>query len=145
MIGKFVMGGMSEVGRLQGPRIAPTAGVITMFPAGFLALPTNSGRFTRDELALVPEAGVTVGYQITDHLRATVGYTFLYISSVTRPGDSIDLALNPSQIPLSLTAGPLAGPARPAARVQDTEFWAQGLSFCLAFSYSGSESTSLPH
>jgi hypothetical protein len=135
MLGKLALGGMREVVRIQGLTIVTSAAGLTTFPAGFLALPTNSGRFTRDELTLVPEAGVTVGYQITDHLRATFGYTFLYISSVTRPGDSIDLALNPSQIPLSLTTGPLTGPARPAARVQDTEFWAQGLSFGLEFSY----------
>ncbi|MFL5245529.1 MAG: BBP7 family outer membrane beta-barrel protein [Gemmataceae bacterium] len=135
VLSKLAVGGMRESVRILSETAVTSAAGLTVFPAGFLALPSNSGRFSRDDFAVVPEAGATVGYQITDHLRATFGYTFLYISSVTRPGDSIDLALNPNQIPLSLTAGPLIGPVRPIARVQDTEFWAQGLNFGLEFSY----------
>jgi hypothetical protein len=135
MSGKFALGGTQEVIRIQGQTSVTSATGIVVYPAGFLALATNSGRFTQDEFAFVPEVNLTVGYQITDHLRAFVGYTFLYISSVARPGDSIDLGLNPSQIPLSLTNGTLVGPVRPLASVHDTDFWAQGLNFGVEFTY----------
>jgi hypothetical protein len=94
-------------------------------PGGFLALPTNSGSFHKDEFAVVPEAGLIVGYQVSECLRVFTGYTFLYWSKVARPGDQIDLAINPSQLP----PGHLVGQPRPAFNLHDTDFWAQGVNF----------------
>ena len=94
-------------------------------PGGFLALPTNIGSFHRDRFAVVPEVGLTLGYQLTDHLRVSAGYTFIYWSKVARPGDQIDLTINPSQLP----PGHLVGAARPAFNFHDTDFWAQGVNF----------------
>jgi hypothetical protein len=94
-------------------------------PGGFLALPTNGGSFHKDQFAVVPEVGLTVGYQVTECLRVFTGYTFLYWSNVARPGDQVDLAINPSQLP----PGRLVGPARPAFTLHDTDFWAQGINF----------------
>ena len=78
---------------------------------------------------MVPELGATLGYLLTAHLRATVGYTFMYVSRVARPGDQIDLDLNPSLLPPE--AEPFTGPLRPAFAVRDTDFWAQGLRWAL--------------
>jgi hypothetical protein len=100
-------------------------------PGGVLALPTNSGSFHRDDFAVVPEVGLRIGYQVTECLRAFVGYTFIYWSDVVRPGDQIDLAVNPSQFP----PGHLAGAARPAFAFHDSDFWAQGLSFGVELRY----------
>jgi hypothetical protein len=94
-------------------------------PGGFLALPTNSGNFHRSPFAFVPEVGLDVGYQLTEHLRVFAGYTFIYWSKVARPGDQIDLALNPSQFP----PGHLRGLPRPAFIPHDTDFWLQGIDF----------------
>jgi hypothetical protein len=115
--------------------IAPPGQVATVANGGLLAQPTNSGHFTRDQFAVVPEVGVNVGYQATAHLRAFVGYTFLYWSNVVRPGDQIDRAVNPTQLPVSTAAPQLAGPARPAPVLRDTAFWAQGSSFGVEFRY----------
>src|SRR5262249_15357519 len=60
-----------------------------IFAGGLLALPTNIGRYSRSRGSVVPEVGVNLGYQLTDHLQATVGYTFLYWSRVARPGNTI--------------------------------------------------------
>jgi hypothetical protein len=79
--------------------------------------------------------GINVGYQLTEHLRAFVGYSFLYWTHVARPGDQIDRAVNPTQLPLSTTAPQLTGPARPAPVLRDTDFWAQGISFGVEFRY----------
>ena len=106
-----------------------------VIPVGFLASGSNSGDYTRNVFAVVPEVGVNVGYQVTDHLRAFAGYTFLYWSSVVRPGDQIDLGLSGTQIPTDSRYNPTAGPARPAVLLRDTSFWAQGINVGIEFRY----------
>jgi hypothetical protein len=107
---------------------------------GLLALATNIGRFTRDRFSAVPEVGVNVGYRITDHLRAFVGYNFLYWGNVVRPADQIDRVLDASLIPNFLnpqTGLPYTptGALRPAVPFKETDYWAQGVTFGLEFRY----------
>jgi hypothetical protein len=107
---------------------APT-GVATTQPGGFLALPTNIGHHTRNQFAVLPEGRLAVGYQVTESLRAWIGYTFLYCSNVVRPGDQIDRVVNPTLLPTTGGAGVALPPARPAFSFHDSDFWAQGVSF----------------
>jgi hypothetical protein len=104
-------------------------------PGGLLALPTNSGHFTRDQFAFAPELGVNLAYQVTPNLRAFVGYSFLYWQHVARPGDQIDRVVNPTQLPLSGGPPQLVGAARPAQVLRDTDFWAQGFNIGVEFRY----------
>ena len=76
---------------------------------GVYAQPSNIGSYNRNELSAIPEVGVNVGCQLTAHLRALVGYSFLYIAEVVRPGDQIDRTVNLTQ----QNAGGLVGAARP--------------------------------
>ena len=100
----------------------------TVQPGGLLALGSNSGRFSKDRVGLVPEAGLRLGYQITPWLRGSVGYTFLYWTDVVRPGTQIDTAVNPNLLPPAVPGGA----SRPAPRVGDTtDLWAHGLSLGL--------------
>jgi Putative beta barrel porin-7 (BBP7) len=101
---------------------------------------TNLGRYTRNEFSVVPEVGLTLGYQVTSWCRATVGYNFLYWTNVLRPGGTIDRGVNATYQPFSPIApgtsvgGALAGdPARPAPIFNSTDFWAQGLTLGLEF------------
>ncbi len=103
--------------------------------SGLLALPSNIGRYHRDQFAVVPEAGLTLGYQVTKHLRATVGYTLLYSSNVVRPGDQIDRTLNLTQVPPIIGRPTIVGPARPVFNFRDTDFWAQGVNVGLEFKF----------
>ncbi|HEV3261967.1 MAG TPA: BBP7 family outer membrane beta-barrel protein, partial [Gemmataceae bacterium] len=82
--------------------------------------PTNIGTYSRDRFAVVPEATVRVGYELTEYLRASLGYTFLYCSEVVRPGDQIDRLL---------------GPGHPAFFFSGTDFWAQGIDAQLEFRF----------
>jgi hypothetical protein len=72
---------------------------------------------------------------LTPSIHATVGYTLLYYSNVARPGDQINRALNPSQLPTSQSAVVATGAAQPSFLFRDTDFWAQGISFGLEFRY----------
>ena len=98
---------------------------------GLLALPTNMGSYEQDHFAVIPELGVTLGYDVTCNLRATVGYTFIYWSKVARPGDSVDMDVNESQF----GGGNLNGEPRPAFSWVTTDYWAQGLSFGLDYRF----------
>jgi hypothetical protein len=79
--------------------------------------------------------GVNLGAQITPRLRARVGYTFLYWSEVSRPGNQIDRALNPTQIPGPTGSPALVGAPRPAPLNSSTSYRAQGLNFGLELRY----------
>jgi len=136
VLGKVALGVTHEVVDIHGTTVITSpAGTTVVTPAGFLASESNSGHFTRDEFAVIPEVGVNVGYQINKNLRASIGYTFLYWSSVVRPGDQVDVGLSGTQIPTDTRFNPTAGPARPAVLLRDTDFYAQGINFGLEFRY----------
>jgi hypothetical protein len=135
VLGKVALGDTDEELDINGNTLVTTAaGARTRTPGGLLALSDNIGSYSRNRFAVVPEAGVNVGYQINCHLRAYVGYTFLYWSDVARPGDQINLGLNSNRAPTSGTYNPAATPARVVA-IRDTDFWAQGINFGLEFCF----------
>jgi hypothetical protein len=99
---------------------------------GLLALSSNSGRFSANRFGVVPEVGVKVGYQVTPHLRASVGYDFLFWNDVIRAGSQIDTVVNPNLLPPAMPGGP----SRPAPRFGDTvDLWVHGVSFGLEFRF----------
>ena len=129
---KLALGNSRSLVKINGSTTTTVPGVDPVTTAGgLLAQPTNMGRYTTNEFAVIPELGITLGYDIADRLRATFGYTFIYWSRVARPGDQIDFDVNPSQFP----PGPLVGPPRPAFNLRSTDFWAQGLNFGLEYSF----------
>jgi hypothetical protein len=125
-------------------QIADINGTTTLFPpagrpstaiGGLLALPPGIGHFTQNKFAIVPEAGVTAGWQVNSSLRAFVGYTFLYEDEVARPGDQINRNVNPVNLPTSkFFAVPNILP-QPTLNFNTTNFWAQGFSVGVAFAY----------
>ena len=112
---------------------AVTSTTTTSSLGGLFAQPTNMGHYSRDVLVILPEVNVGIGYQITSQVRATIGYSFLYISDVARPGNQIDRGINPGLLSQSPTLGP---PAQPTVlQIKGSDFWAQGLNFGLAFKF----------
>ena len=55
--------------------ITPPGGPSQTFAGGLLAQPTNIGRYTNNSFAVVPEVGIRVGVQVTEHLRAFAATT----------------------------------------------------------------------
>ncbi len=93
---------------------------------GLLAQNSNIGHFSRDVFTVVPEIGLNVGYQLTPHCRAFVGYNFLWWSSVARAGNQIYFAVNTNKIPPARAGADT--PNRPAFSFNGSDFWAQGLN-----------------
>ena len=57
------------------------------------------GVFDSQRLSIVPELALTLGWDFTPQMRGTIGYDLLYWTGVARPGDQIDLNLDPRQFP----------------------------------------------
>ena len=70
-----------------------------------------------------PRVCFTVGRQIGDNLTVTVGYTFLYLSDVIRPGDQIDRTVN------------FQTNDRPGVLFKETDFWLQGINVGLQWRF----------
>jgi Putative beta barrel porin-7 (BBP7) len=136
LLGKLALGDSHEVvDVVGGQRIVSPTGVVTTANGGLLALSSNSGQFVRDRFAVLPELGVNLGWQVTDWCRLSVGYNFLYWSSVVRPADQIDRVLDETRIPNFETNFGPTGINRPAPLVRATDFWAQGINFGVEFRY----------
>jgi hypothetical protein len=114
--------------------VMPNGNVLTA-NAGALALASNSGRFTQDRFSVVPEVGINLGYQLTQRLRAYIGYDFLYWSSVVRPGEQIDRVIDVTQVPNFPVGAMPVGQNRPAVLFKTSDFWTQGINFGLEFRY----------
>jgi hypothetical protein len=110
----------------------PNTGATSTIRAGVLANAQNIGRFSDDQFMLVPEAGLSLGYNWTSWFTTTVGYSFLYMDNVIRPGDQFTTQANATQIPVHPSYGGAAVPvANPA--LSRTDFWAQGVTFGFVF------------
>jgi hypothetical protein len=104
-------------------------GSTVVFPAGGTPVPLVGGNYAtlqmggyaRNRFALAPELQLSVGYLITPWLRAMVGYNFLYLTSVVRPGNQIDNTFD--------------GVTRPIVPMVGSTYWTQGMNFGLQFSF----------
>ncbi|TWT75433.1 BBP7 family outer membrane beta-barrel protein [Allorhodopirellula solitaria] len=131
----FDLGIQLGVGNIkQSVQIAGSTVINGTSPAlngGLLALNSNIGNYERNEFAVLPEFNAKMGYQLTDHLRATFGYTFLYMSNVVRPGDQIERIIDQSQVPNANAPTPTG--MFPRFAFDNTDYWAQGLNFGLNY------------
>jgi hypothetical protein len=104
------------------------------YPGGLLALNgTNIGNYSRNKFNVIPQLNMNLGYNLTPRLRAIVGYTLIYWSSVARAGDQISLDVNETYLPRAFDNP--SGPARPAFAWRDTDFWAQGINVGLDYRF----------
>jgi len=121
----------SEVA-IDGSTTTRTAtGASSTAAGGFLALPTNMGRYERDSFSSLSEVGLKLSYAFACHWRASLGYSFLYWSRVARAGDQIDTTLSAGEFPPSQNTASL----HPEFGFATTGFWAQGLNFGVEYQY----------
>jgi hypothetical protein len=102
-------------------------------PEGIFSQPSNDGRYTTDKFCVVPELQFKISYALTSWLRASIGYDFMYMSNVIRPTDQINRELPKGQT--FNQADPTVSTTSPSVIYKSTDFYAQGMSFGLEFSF----------
>jgi hypothetical protein len=101
---------------------------------GQLALVSNIGTHPHTTWTGVPELAVSLGYQFTPNIRASVGYWALWWLNTVRPGDEVDILVNRNLLPPA-TRTPVFGD-HPALSNHGTDLlWVQALTFSLEFRY----------
>jgi hypothetical protein len=125
---KLAVGNVHEYVNINGSTtIIDVATQTTTQGPGLLAQPTNDGSHSRNEFAFLPEMELNFHYQLTSQIDLTVGYTFLYLTRVTRVGDQIDTSVSSTDLPTA-SGNPGAPGNHPAEVLRDTSMWAQGIS-----------------
>ena len=122
--GKVAFGSWNQQVQIGGfTSIAIPNDPVVVEEGGLLALGSNSGNYQRDRFAAIPEVGLNVRYQMTDCWKVNVGYTFMYLSNIVRPGNNIDREIDVDQIPPPIDTG-----AFPQFKFKESDAWLQGLN-----------------
>jgi hypothetical protein len=135
--GKFAAGWVHQEVSIAGVATTQSGdGPIDVFPNESILYVqrTNAGTYSRDRFAVMPELLFKLGYQITQNIRASVGYNLLTVTSVERSGAAIDAAVNPSLTRFIIPRANSTVP-QPTFLFGGTDFWAQGLTLGLTVTY----------
>ncbi|MCI0681876.1 MAG: BBP7 family outer membrane beta-barrel protein [Gemmataceae bacterium] len=133
--GKLALGVTDQQVRIEGQSsLISAAGNLTS-PGGILALPSNMGDHRRQVFGVIPEFGVNLGVDVTDHVRLKAGYSCLVWSGVARPGSQIDRAVNPVQVPTDQDFAGVIGAGRPEFQFRESVFFLQSFNFGLEFHF----------
>ena len=127
---KMGIGDTQSQVQIDGATSVTANGTTTVANGGLLALPSNIGTHDSNQFSVMPELGFTLACDVTQHLRARVGYTLLYWSNVARPGDQIDPNVDTNQFPPPIAAG-----EKPAFVLHTSDFWAQGVNLGLDYRF----------
>lgn len=123
---------MDEHVRIDGASNIDFAGQSMNARANLLALSSNIGSYNRSRIAFVPEALATVGYKFTPWASGFVGYNFMYVSNLVRPGRQIDTAIDPTNFPFQNS---VQTPNNPTFHFRDEALWMQGVNVGLSLRY----------
>lgn len=127
--GKIGLGNMSSKLRttgtstVSGVNTAPLTSVGGLYASG-----GNLGDFEINQFAAIPEIGTNLNVQVTGWLAFNLGYNFMCITDVVRPGDQINGSANGSAVPTSPNWGTRLGPTGSTIPMTSSNFWAQGFN-----------------
>jgi hypothetical protein len=119
---KVAFGATRQQVNISGQGTLTDGGGATAAAFGLFAQPSNIGPHERTEFAVIPEAHLRVGVELSSHLKVSLGYDFLYINDAVRPGTHIDPVVD-------------LGGVRPAFTFDSTDFYAHGFSLGLEIRY----------
>jgi hypothetical protein len=131
---KFAFGNMRETATISGHRISQTAAA-ARFEAnrGLLAMDvTNGGVHVQDDFSYMQDVGVKLSYCPVERLRVSLGYSLLYWSSVLRPGNQIDLLVDPN---LLTNNPPVGNEVHPAFQFNPKGMYVHGLNVGIEYNF----------
>jgi len=130
---KLAVGAIWEESSIDGGSTAMSpSGARLDRSGGLLALRSNIGDDDRTKLAVMRDTSLSLGYCIADNVQLRLGYDFMWVSNVIRPGQQIDLGVNPSYLPFSPTP---SGTPRPWHKFDGEIFYMHGFSLGLAVQF----------
>jgi hypothetical protein len=101
---------------------------------GLYAQRSNIGTYHHTTGIVVPEVDVNTSVDINEHIHFKLGYSFIYMNRIIRPGDQMDRNVNPQ--PLGIAPGALGSTAHPAPPLfATTDFWFQFVNIGLEFTF----------
>jgi hypothetical protein len=135
--GKFAAGYMRQwIDVIGYSTLTANTNLTSTQPGGFFNIPNDLGRHHRDRFAILPEGGLTVGYQFRSWLRLSAGYTYIYTNTVLRPTSSINPVANPNLIPVSPAfSGTAPSIFIPRDVTRDTDFHIHGFTAGVQISF----------
>lgn len=147
VIGKLGLGEMHQTLDFQGSTttvisavdqatgaILPLPPTVRTSQGGLLTSPLNLGRQTRDRWAFIPEVNVSLGYNWTENIRTTIGYDFIMLQNVVRPGEQVGYGTSNAQVSVN-GRETMVDIARPGIRYSQVDVWLQGIHAGLEFRY----------
>ena len=96
---------------------------------------TDLGRHRDGGFAFLPEGGISIGYQVSQKIRFHVGYNYMYINRVIRPGSIYNQTVNGPTLPSDPSYGTV--PARTFGHdmTKNSDYSLQGISFGLQIGF----------
>ena len=112
LLAKVAAGQMNTAVGINGSTQISVPGAAPINDAGgLLALSTNSGTHRHYDWTASPEFGVNLGWNMTDNIRLTLGYSLLFYWDVAQAADQIDPTINPNLLNPKVVASPTPGSA----------------------------------
>lgn len=108
------------------PGAAPVTAV-----GGLYALSSNIGHFPSNDWTVLPEFGLTFGWQVRPHVQVRLGYTLLLLNDIARAAGQIDQTVNPGLLPPATGTGP----ARPTFDLVRQDIWLQAASVGVQYTF----------
>lgn len=103
---------------------------------GLLANAGNIGRYQTDEFVVIPEGTINLGVALTRSLTGFIGYNYLYVSDVVRPGTVVGPVVNTATVPFGAAYGSAGRPAGSRAVItQQDDYWLHGVNFGFQLRY----------
>jgi hypothetical protein len=130
--GKCAVGPNFEMLRISGfSTVTDQFGNVFSGNEGLYAQPSNSGQRRHSVIAVMPEGSLGFGWEPFSWLKLQVGYSFMYLTKVIRPGETIDRVVNIQPV----GATEQFGPADPVARFNQVGFWVHFVNFGVGFTF----------
>ena len=129
---KIGLGSTRQSVHISGYRSVNGPGDTSFTQPGFVfTQPSNIGLNVVNRFAVLPEVGAKVSYDLFDWCSVSLGYNFLYLSSVARANNQFDNETQPNTgySPTTYTG------TRPAFLKESTDYWMQGVSAGLELRY----------
>ncbi len=134
---KLAFGSTHQITQISGETRSTTPNVSV--PGALLAAGANGdgnlGRFITNRFGIATEIGTQVGFNITENARIGLGYQFLYMNNVARPGKQFDMTVNTRVIPVSPSFGSITGVSAPNVTFDREGFFAHGVTITMEARY----------